>query len=222
MSNTSVFSQVNAYYSDARAYVEKEYSSYEAVRRGIETYAQKKLSTKNAELISRITSCVSEVLIDFCALTGVFVFPAVLLYGIKRCIPLSKYALEYVKKGSTQESRRAKWEEIKKEYAESFHNTMGPALLVAMSVNALFWLTYGLVTLNAALLFKTVAISLPACYLVYKALLGQPEVPILVPQPQMPATGPQEAFLMQPASQVVAPAESKTPPTDPETPAETK
>jgi hypothetical protein len=170
MSNNGIFSQIGGYYTGAKDWTIQQYDVYESGRKSVETYIRKKVSQENGSLVARITNCASEILIDLCALTGVLVLPAALLFTAKRAYPLSKYVMEYFKSGATPDTRLAAKEALKEEYKKSLHTTMGPAILVALAVHTVFMLTYGILALKGTMLFRGVALSLLPCVIVYKFL----------------------------------------------------
>ena len=180
-------------------------SAYETTRQGVETYARAHLSPKNGEIASKVSKAVSEILIDLCVLTGVLRIPAFCVFVVLRAIPISKFAIKCVKKESTKVSREIAWEQMKKEYADTLHDKMGPALIVALAVDALVKLTWGLLALKAALLIPTAVISVPACYLIYEVLTQnirskppQLETQLLV---AVPAEQPQNTPAIQPQAE---------------------
>jgi hypothetical protein len=158
--------------------------SYEKGRQQVENFACEQLPWVSKELIAKVTKCASEILIDLWIVSGVFILPPVTIFAVKRLMPIAKCAMEYVKRGSTAESKLAAWNIMKQEYKDSLRDTIAPALLVALSVTAVFWVTYGLVALKLALLAKGACLLLPTCFALYELCTdgkSEPFKPVVKP-----------------------------------------
>jgi hypothetical protein len=164
---------VNDFFNDAQVKWQSVCAGYETKRQEVVSYAKSKLSPASGTIVERVSKSVLDVFVGLSAISGILTVPAFFVFAAKRVWPLKEYWNEMRREGSTSESVKAKWAEIKQKYKEDLKEIMGPVLFVVLTVDAVFSLTIGFLTLNPWLILRGGVVSAPAAYVMYNTIKNE-------------------------------------------------
>lgn len=142
---------------------------YEFVGKQVVEQVSQRCGAVHGALASRVYSSALEALINVCALTGFFAFPACIVLAAKRIFPIHPVLTELVK--GSKESLSVKWREFVEFYKRALTDTIAPGLMVAFAVDAVFCSVVGILTLNPIFLLRAGALSGPTAFFIYRALV---------------------------------------------------